>query len=309
MPDQCHQSCEICEAMSTRDDHGSRKSDAAYTADRGRILVEEELGGLLWRGRQLRPRERPLVVAVKELAAASGKDMLDRWAKFETPGIAPLAYLGFPDGVSTNPEELREMKKRGKSLTVLLAEVRPDGLPLAGVVEEEGLTKEEVVRIGLALCDTAIAWIEKRGSATAGFRPETIYIGGDIPGERFYAGCTPRVFAMIGNGGNDGTFPTTYYGAPLAASATQIDAHDITFAIGCVLWFASTREHPVRHIHVIEHARPDYTGPKELGEILRVAIRLYEERISVQELRASLLELAKKWKVEPAPFPPPGLAD
>ena len=280
-----------------------------YTADGGRILVEEELGGLLWRGRQVAPRERPLVVAVKELAAASGKDMLERWFKFDAPGIAPLAWLGFPDGTSTNPEELREMKKRGQKLVALLAEVRPDGVPLAGVVEEEGLTREEIVRLGLALCDTAIAWLAKHGHATVGFRPETIYMAGDLPGERIYAGCTPRVFAMIGNGGNDGTFPTTYYGAPLAASATQIDANDIVFPIGCVLWFASTREHAVRHIHYIEHQRPDFTGPDELEDIIKIAVRLYEDRITVQELRGELAGIAKKWNVEAPPFPPPGLAD
>lgn len=280
-----------------------------YTADRGRVVVEEELSGLLWRGRQLAPRERPLVVAVKELAAASGKDMLDRWFKFDAPGIAPLAWLGFPDGVSTNPEELRAMKQRGQKLVALLAEALPDGLPLAGVVEEEGLTKEEVVRLGLALCDTAITWLAKCGHATVGFRPETIYMAGDMPGERTYAGCTPRVFAMIGNGGNDGTFPTTYYGAPLAASATQIDANDIVFPIGCVLWFASTREHLVRHIQYIEHRRPDYTGPKELADVVNVAVRLYEQRITVQELRTELAAVATKWNVEAPPFPPPALAD
>ena len=287
----------------------TNESNHPYCADNGRIVVDEELGGLLWRGRQLAPRERPLVVAIKELAAASGKEMLERWARIDTPGIAPLAYLGFPDGTSTDPEELRAMRKRGKPLVALLAEAQPPGLPLSGVVEEEPLTDAEVVRIGLALCDTAIAWLDARGTATVGFRPETIYIAGDIPGDRYYAGATPRVFAWIGNGGKDGTFPTTYYGAPLASSSTEIDTNDLAFIIGLNIWFAATRDHAYRHIYYIEHARQPFTGTPDLGELCDAVLRLDNARIGVHTLRDRLVALASKWNVAAPPFPPPGLAD
>ena len=287
----------------------TNESSQRYSAAGGRIVVDEELGGLLFRGRQLAPRERPLVVAIKELAAASGKEMLERWARFDAPGIAPLAYVGFPDGTSTDPDELRAMRKRGQPLVALLAETQPPGLPLAGVVEEEPLTDTEVVRIGLALCDTAVGWLDACGTATIGFRPETIYIAGDIPGERYYAGATPRVFAWIGNGGNDGTFPPTYYGAPLAGSSTQIDSNDLAFIIGLNLWFAATREHAYRHIHYIEHSRAAFEGTPELGELCDAVLRLDNARIGVHTLRDRLATLATEWNVAPPPFPPPGLAD
>lgn len=267
-----------------------------YTADGGRIVVEEELGGLLWRGHQRAPRERQLVVAVKQLASASGKEMLASAHRYEVPGIAPLAYLGFPDGASTNP--------------ILLAEARPDGLPLAGVVEETGLTNEEIVRLGLALCDVTLAWIEQRGHASVGFRPETVYLTGDLPGERVYAGATPRVFAMIGNAGSDGTFPPAYYGAPLAESATRTSAQDMTFVIGLVLWFAANRDHAYKHINYIEHRRPAFAGDAAFARILDDALRLYDqERLTVGDLREHLAKLADAWGVEASPFPPPGLAD
>jgi hypothetical protein len=270
--------------------------DPRYTADHGRIVVEEELGGLLWRGHQRAPRERQLVVAVKQLAAASGKAMLESAHGYDVPGIAPLAYLGSPDAATPN--------------LVLLAEARPDGLPLAGVVEETGLTEAEIVRLGLALCDTTLAWIDKRGHATVGFRPETVYVAGDLPGERTYAGATPRVFAMIGNAGTDGTFPSAYYGAPLAESATRTNAHDMTFVIGLVLWFAANRDHAYRHINFIEHRRPPFEGPAALAPILEDALRLYDqERLTVADLRAALATLATTLNVDAAPFPPPGLAD
>jgi hypothetical protein len=267
-----------------------------YTADHGRIVVEEELGGLLWRGHQRAPRERQLVVAVKQLAAVSGKAMLESAHRYEVPGIAPLAYLGFADAAAASP--------------ILLAEARPDGIPLAGVVEETGLTEEEVVRVGLALCDTTLAWIAQRGHATVGFRPETVYVTGDLPGERTYAGATPRVFAMIGNAGHDGTFPPPYYGAPLAESATRTSAHDMTFVIGLVLWFAANGDHAYPHINYIERPRPPFTGPAALAPILDDALRLYdEERLTVADLRAQLATRARTLNVEAAPFPPPGLAD
>jgi hypothetical protein len=280
-----------------------------YTADNGRIVVDEELGGLLWRGRQLQPRERPLVIAIKDLAAASGKEMLERWCRFDVPGIAPLAYLGFPHGTPSDPEALRDLKKRGHPLVALLAEAQPPGLPLAGVVEEEPLTDAEVVRIGLGLCDTAVAWLDRRETAIVGFRPETIYIAGDMPGERYYAGATPRVCAWIGSGGSDGTFPATYYGAPLASSSTQIDSTDLAFVIGLVLWYAATREHAYSHIYYIEHARPEFHGTAELGDLCDAVLRLDNARIGVHTLRDRLRALAADWKVEPPPFPPPGLAD
>jgi hypothetical protein len=271
-------------------------AETRYTADHGRIVVEEELGGLLWRGHQRAPRDRQLVVAVKQLASASGKEMLASAHRYDVPGIAPLAYLGFPDEANKNP--------------ILLAEARPDGLPLAGVVEETGLTAEEVVRLGLALCDTTLAWIDKRGVASVGFRPETVYVAGDIPGERIYAGATPRVFAMIGNAGDDGTFPRAYYGAPLAESATRTNAHDMTFVIGLVLWFAANRDHAYQHINYIERQRPPFEGPAELAPILEDALRLYDqERLTVTDLRTQLATLATKWNVDASPFPPPDLAD
>jgi len=271
------------------------------TADNGRILVEEQVAGSLCRGRQLRPRERELVVAVKDFAYATGKEMFDRSFRYDAPGVAPLAYLGYPDGASPTADELREMRKKGKTAFAILAEARPDGEPL---VHADQLVDAEVVRLGLALCDTMIGWIDRRGSASVGFRPETVYVAGEH-GNRFYAGATPRVCALIG-GGTD-AFPSTYYGAPLAASSHEIDREDAAFVVALVLWFAATREDAYRSLQVIEHPRAPFAGRQELGEVLSAALSL-DHRTSVLQLRDGLAKLAQAWSVERPPFPPPELA-
>jgi hypothetical protein len=271
------------------------------TADSGRILVEEQVAGFLCRGRQLRPRDRELVVAVKDFAYATGKEIFDRSYRFDVPGVSPLVYLGYPDGASPTADELRELRKQGKTSFAILAEARPDGEPL---VHAKQLAIEEVVRLGLGLCDTMIGWIERRGSASVGLRPETVYVAGEH-GNRFYAGATPRVCALIG-GGND-AFPSAYYGAPLAASSLEIDREDAAFVVALVLWFAATREDAYRNLQYIEHPRAPFAGRPELGEVLSAALSL-DDRTSVQQLRDGLARLAQTWSVEPPPFPPPDLA-
>ena len=281
--------------MSDEDeDENEDDGDDPFTADGGRIVVEHSLGGYLWSGRQLRPRERKLLVVVKDFPYATGKEILDQWFRYETPGIAPLAYLGYPDGLNPNADELREMRKRGQSAPALLAEFVPEGTPLSEAVP---LTEAELVRLGLALCDTAIGWIERRGSASDGFRPETIYLTGEN-GAREYAGATVRIFSLVGNGDVDQTFPATFYGSPLAHSKFELDAEDIAFVVALVLWFGATGEHAYRHHHHVDQPRPPFRGHPDLGELLAAALD-QDDRMSVQRLRDALVRLAERWSVAP----------
>jgi hypothetical protein len=258
-----------------------------FTADDGRIVVEYQLGGYLCSGRQLHPLERELVIVVKDFPYATHKEALDGGFRYDAPGIATLAYLGYPDGASPTPEQLRAMQKRGRTSAALLAEVKPEGTPLC---EAAPLTDAEVVRLGLALCDTAIGWIERRGSATEGLRPETIYLAG-AHGARAFTGATPRIVALVGNGDIDGTFPATYYGSPLAASALEHDGNDIAYVVALVLWFAATGEHAYRHSHYVDQPRAPFRGPPALGELLAAALDQHD-RMNVQQLRDGLDRLA-----------------
>lgn len=252
------------------------------TADEGRIRVEAQLAGRLWRGTQTDP-PRELVIAVKDFPYATGKELYDRWYRFDVPGVAPLAYLGYPDGASPTADELRAMRSKGKTADALLAEVRPEGTPLA---DTDPLATAEAARLGVALCDTMLAWIAQRGSASVGFRPETVYVTG-APGARSYAGATPRVCALLAG---DGTFPTTYYGAPLAASSNAIDAEDAAFVVGLVVWFAATGQHAYQSLQYIEHRRAPFPGDPALGRVLDAALHL-DRRLGVQALRDALQAL------------------
>ena len=261
----------------------SAGDDDLFTADGGRIVVDRNLGGYLWSGRQLDPHERELVIVLKDFPYATYKDALDAWFRYEAPGIATLAYLGYPDGASPDADQLRDTRKQGRSAPALLAEVKPEGTPLC---EALPLTDGELLRLGLALCDTAIGWIERRGAASDGFRPETIYLAGER-GTREYAGTTPRIVALVGNGDIDQTFPATCYSSPLAASAHELDGNDIAYVVALVLWFAATGEHAYRHSHHVDQPRSPFRGRPELGELLAAALD-QDDRMSVQELRGAL---------------------
>lgn len=270
----------------TRDDDESDGDDRPITADGGRIVLDEHERGVLWRGRELRRAERRVIAVVKDFPYAKGRDVLDSWFRYDAPGIAPLAFLGYPDGGNVTGEELREVAKRGEARVAVLAEVLPNGMRLADVAP---LTEAEVVRLGLALCDTAIAWIERRGSASVGLRPETIYVTGEA-GRRTYPGATPRVFALVGNGDLDDSFPPTYYDSPLAASANELDGHDIGYVIALVLSFAATGEHAYRHRQYVDEARAPFRGPRELGALLAAALDT-NERMTVASMRERLSAL------------------
>jgi hypothetical protein len=284
------------------------------TGGGGRIVIDEHLRGALWAGRQLGPRERAVIVLVRGFDYVRGKAVLDEWYRYEVPGIAPLAFLGYPDGLapSATPEPIAPGAVRAVP-PAMIAEVLPDGVPLAAA--EPPLTDAEVIRIGIALCEVLAAWIAQAPWVSQGLAPETVYVAGE-PGSRYFAGATPRVYALDDRAGWGGAFSAELYGGPMSGT-TELSVEDATFMVAQVIWFAATREHPyvwparTKALDNMEHdRRRPFTGTAELGALLeRVLVFDESRRIDLTELRAGLVELARQWSVELPPFPPPGLAE
>jgi hypothetical protein len=130
-------------------------SRAGMTLSGGRIVVGHHLRGMLWAGRRIEPRERQVLVVFKPFPYATYKERTDELFGYEVPGIAPLAFLGYPDQ-DANPaaDELRGLDTRGVWPKAVLAEYRPEGR----ACNTEPLTEIEAVRLGIALCDTILAY-------------------------------------------------------------------------------------------------------------------------------------------------------
>ena len=223
-------------------------SAESYTADHGRIVVEENLRGALWRGRR---GEDELVVALWDFAYAKEPDVFDRWFRFDVPGIAPLAFLGVPDDA--------------RSATAVLAEVRPAGEPLATAAP---IDEAAAVRLGIALCAVMRGWIERRGHALTGIHPDTLYV--DESGR--YTGATPRVFSLLGNGDAHPSFDAAYYGGPLGPSERELGDADVAFVVALLVWFAATGQHAIRAHHYLDAPRPAFGGGAALGAVLDRAL-------------------------------------
>jgi hypothetical protein len=218
-------------------------SDEPFTADRGQIIVEDPLRGQLWRGRR---GDLQLVVALSDFGYRRDPAFFDRWFRFDIPGIAPLAFLGLPDDAPPN--------------IAMLAEVRPAGEPLATIAP---LSEELAIELGIALCDVLRAWIAARGSAFVGLHPDTLYVA-----DNRYAGATPRVFALLGNGDVHSSFDPAYYGGPLGPSESDLGDGDAAFVVALLVWFAATGEHAIRAHHYLDAVRPAFGGSATLGAVL-----------------------------------------
>lgn len=287
------------------------------TLDHGRIVIDAPIfgepsfvpwvnspGGLgLWRGRQLAPRKRPLLVTYGYV-----EEFLYReWICYDTVGIAPLVFFGYLDGVPPLDEPMyRQLRRKGVYPHLAMAEARPQGEPLLAVAP---LTLAEVVRLGLGLCDMLLSM---GGLEIVGLRPETVYLAGEH-GSRYYAGAAPRAFLTGGYTPGHGWLEATF-DSP-TPGIFERDAHELVYTVALLLWFGLLREHAFifgKHIDDLDNRfrdiRAPFTGPPELGRLLEaVLVSDVERRMKAPELREELAKLAVRWNIEPPPFPPPGL--
>ena len=286
-------------------DRGSSDYPKGCTLDGGAYVFLDspaERGDGLWSGKQLGPSPRPVVIAFRWFDIS--EDLVDLLRR-EVPGIAPLLYIGSPDGYRRPTDEVH------RAWDVAIVEAKPEGHHLG---ESGRLTAGEVVRLGLGLCDTIQSWAS-RFPITQGLRPETVYVTGDH-GNRRYSGSTPRAALVLGYGPSYWAFPGETYDPPAANTTIDIALDDALFTVAMILWFALLGEHPYKlpdrpsiDDNIWEDRRRPFTGPPELGRLFdRVLVADIDKRMKTHEFKDELTRLARAWNVELPPFPPPGLA-
>lgn len=273
------------------------------TFARKSIVLEEELAGPIlrgvWTGSHIGPPKQPVLVLLSNpRGIGMGKPQLnevsrERWMR-RIPGIARGLFYGWPDKQHVKPPPI------GRVL------VRPAGQHLMDV---EALTPQEVVRLGLGLCDTIAEW-GKRYPIDIGLRPETVFVAGES-GMRCFSGAIPEAFIVLG--GSDGPFTYDDYQAPSADAWVDMGTESAVYVLALVLWYALLKEHPFdarggQINHMWDDKRRPFTGPPELGRLLE-AVLVFDvaKRMKLPELRHELVELARVWNIELPPFPPPGL--
>lgn len=170
--------------------HDDNNDDEPLTADAGRIVLDSPNGADVWFGRVLAPREREVVIVYRFHDYERAQAALDQLLRFESPGVAPLVYLGVPDRrrfvIAGLPDVAPE---------VVMAELRPEGTTL---FDAGRLSVGETVRLGIELCDTIFAW---GGPEIFGLHPQTVYVAGEL-GQRRFAAVTPRVHYLAGGDGS-----------------------------------------------------------------------------------------------------------
>lgn len=286
----------------------SDKYPLGQTLDNGNYVFRELLGGVLseglWRGTSRNLPERQVVITFRSnlLASQDLRSLLD----YEVPGIAPLLFVGSPDGYRL--PSLRS--DPGWQFSAV--ELRPLGTSLHDI---GALNHREVIRLGIGLCNTILAW-DDRASITRGLRPETVYVTGKA-GDRCFSGSTPRCAFLLNNAGMYRAFSRDCYRPPADNDYMEIAVDDEVFVVGLLMWFALHREHayavpghPNQHDNIWEDVRHPFTGPPELGRLFdAVLVADPDKRIKAAEFRVELERLARTWNVELPPFPPPGLAE
>ncbi len=293
------------------------RNPTGATLDGGRIIIDGPISGEpylvpwlnssggsgLWRGRQLAPCERSVLVTYSFVDDFSLRECHDTWVRYDTVGISPLLYFGYLDGVTPLDEAtFRHLRKRGVYPHMAMVEARPLGERLLAVTP---LSLAEVIRLGLGLCDTLLS-LDGRG--IVGLRPETVYVTGEH-GSRCYAGAAPRAYLMGGYKLAEGWLEDTF--DPPTPSMFDRDIDEIVYTVALLLWFGLLREHAFRGDpdNMWRDVRAPFTGPPELGRLLEaVLVSDVEKRMKAPELREELATLAARWNIEPPPFPPPGLA-
>ena len=275
------------------------------TLDQGRFRFGELLGGAAmdgrWSGFDQRTGENVLISFRSELPC--GPD-LERCLRYSIPGIAPVRFIGPPDGHSL-PQDLGQLGWR-----LAVVETVPGGEPLAASVP---LVHADAVRLGLGLCNTIANW-EKGGNITYGLAPETVYMQG-APGHRNYSGAVPRSLLLLGGDGMYAAYQHRDYRSP-SCDTVDLVAGDALFIVALVLWFAIDAMHPYHvpvdsgqtHHNMWNDKRRPFLGPREFGRLLEaVLVADIDKRMKLDEFVHELTQLAQAWNLEQPVFPPPGL--
>lgn len=284
------------------------------TFDSGRIVVEDIAAGSgrygLWNGRQISPRQRSVLISYNSKDYVTYKDHCDYWLRYEVPGIAPLVFFGYRDGLEPpDARTVRRLEQWGMLPFMAVIEVRPEGKRLSEVAP---LGPGEAVRLGIGLCDTLLGL---GGQKILGLHPQTVFVAGEH-GNRFYAGATPRSLQMLGSDGMGAVYSSEYFDPP-TLSMYDRDADELVYTVALLIWFALLKSHAFRvgpsykdENNMWNDIRAPFTGPPELGRLLEaVLVADVAKRMKAPELREELAKLAARWGVELPPFPPPGLAE
>lgn len=283
------------------------------TFDSGQFVVERVLAGNehygLWLGYQNRPHRRRVLISYNAKDYVTNREEFDFWLRHETPGIAPLLFFGYRDGLAPpDARLLRRLRRRGSLPLMALIEAHPEGERLSEAVP---LSLGEVIRLGQGLCDTLLGL---NGQPIVGLQTETIFVAGERD-NRYYAGATPRSFQMLGSDGMGAVYSSRSFDPP-THSIYDRSADELVYTVALLLWFALLKTHAFRvgppsqdESNMWNDVRAPFTGPPELGRLLEaVLVSDVEKRMKAPELREELAKLAARWGVEPPPFPPPGLA-
>lgn len=273
------------------------------TLDRQRFLIVKCVGSgasSIWLGEQSRPVRRAVLISY----GFPGDSEME-WLRYDVPGIAPLLFIGSPDGFRVPPGQSRPGP-------VAVVEAMPAGETLHQIGR---LVVRDVVRVGIGLCDMLLA-SDTRGVVVWGLRPETVFAVSDGPAGYRYAGATPRSYRFLGGPeGSLSPFPLWFCHFDPPEYPELTSSSGVSTA-ALILWYALLGEHAFvkevgtahQHWATADDVRRPFTGPPELGRLLEAALVAdVEKRMTTAELRDALVGLARLWDIELPPFPPPGL--
>jgi len=275
------------------------------TYDRGRYRTDERLSGHssrgIYGGRRVAD-DLPVLISVRQ---HSWNPQLVDSLRFEVPGVAPLLFIGPPDGY-------RAPRPNVPTRLAAVIEARPSGTPLARC--RPPVAAVDLVRIGIGLVSTAIAAAERQVEIQ-GIRRETVYVVDHGAGLEL-GGVAPRSIRVLRHH-NDPPYGTPFdghsYDAPELYSPGEASATSDLFSIALTLWAAFTGAHPYRVSAgdvdegvMLADDRGPFPGPAELGRILEsILVADPARRPSLTRAHDELLALARLWGVAPASFPPP----
>jgi len=260
---------------------GATYADGAYvTTD---LIAGSDSRGR-WRGVQ---RDGATVIIAARFMPHPG-ELVDRF-RYQGPGIAPLLYVGPPDGYTARPE--------ARSSILATVEREPAGVAMQNLALQ--ISVEDVLRIGVGMAEmVAAATASKR--VITGIRPEVAYAQRDEDGWVF-SGLCPMAYCLLGHGYDDGgitPFTPDTYVAPEYLD-DEINQRADVFSLALVLWYLATGSHaydwkPDQDDNIYLDRRKSWTGPEELGDVLTSALwNEPERRASIEEFRAGLHVLAR----------------
>ncbi len=283
-----------------------------YTCGEGRFLVRRRLivGTSIYDGVRVAD-QRPLVITSVQ---PHRLDKLVAAITYDVPGTTKLLAVTQGDPGSWQPQPGDDLEDpcvdTAEDLTegfVLVVETRPRGTPIRAIGPGPA---PRAVAVGAGLLQTVAASVE-RGVFLEGIRPETVYADGHA-----YAGCHARLWRIEMSPSRQGEFGGAFepggFFAPEILWSDPPTATSDAFAAAAVLWWFATGGDPFGgpdfHQRTIDGQLESFPGPPELGEILvPMLARDPAARPTAAESADRLAALARRWDIQVAPFPPPGL--